>query len=76
VGDLSQNATKIAFCDKREAFSGALVHYAVPRKQHIVNYKNKYTLSLPGRRGFLTLPICSVQVILKSTIIPFSGLHP
>ncbi len=35
----------------------------------IVNYKYKLTLLSPGRRGFLTSPMQSVQVISKSTII-------
>ena len=35
----------------------------------IVNYKYKLTLSSHGRRGFLTSPMQSVQVISKSTII-------
>ncbi len=34
----------------------------------IVNYKYKLTLSTHGRRGFLTSPMQSVQVISKSTI--------
>ncbi len=35
---------------------------------YIVNYKYKLTLSPHGRRGFLTSPMQSVQVISKSTI--------
>ncbi len=34
----------------------------------IVNYKYKLTLSSHGRRGFLTSPMQSVQVLSKSTI--------
>ena len=34
----------------------------------MVNYKNKLTPSSPGRRGFLTSLVQSVQVILKSAI--------
>ena len=37
----------------------------------IVNYKYKLTLSSHGRRGFLTSPMQSVQVISKSTILSF-----
>ncbi len=39
-------------------------------KGFIVNYKDKLTLSTHGRRGFLTSPMQSVQVLSKSTITP------
>ena len=35
----------------------------------IVNSKNKYTLPAPGRCGFLTAPVRSVQLIIGSTIV-------
>ena len=35
----------------------------------IVNSKNKYTPSSPGRFGFLTEPMLSVQIITECTII-------
>ncbi len=47
-----------------------------------VNYKNKWTLSALGRRGFLTSLVQRVQVLLKPTIkvrskypLPAKQLH-
>ena len=41
-----------------------------PAEKLIVNPKNKEALSAPGKRGFLTSPMQSVQLILNFTIIP------
>ena len=51
------------------------VAYLAERMYSIVKPKNKETLSSPGRRGFLTSPVHSVQLILNFTIICKSSVH-
>ena len=51
-----------------KAIDGGFSNYLQRKLQSIVKPKNKETLSSPGRRGFLTSPVHSAQLILNFTI--------
>ena len=68
---MNESLQMLSFGRISELLDGRIadVQTAISQPMHfIVNSKNKYTLSLPGRFGFLTEPMLSVQVITGSTI--------